>query len=197
MAVCGFCLIGGYFVWAAKRKKFLKRRAELNTEARRKASEAGLNIDKVFTVNDHLTFDKGNAEIKPQFLIDGVSKKMVFVDYDKPLTVIADFDEFLNYEIYENGSMAFSGGAIGGAFAGGFWGNSVGKCNNLRLIVRLKRYECPQMTYDIIAKTPMNLGIVKTSKAYQKCVSSMQELASFFEVVKKECEENTRAQQAQ
>lgn len=186
LAVMGMGLIVGWLVWSAKRKNFLKRRAEINASLNKTAAENGLNIDKTFVVNDHLTFDKADTRIKPQFLIDSAAKKMIFVDYDKPLTVVADFSEFLNYEIYENGSMAFSGGAVGGMLAGGFWGNAVGKCNNLRLIIRLKRYDCPQMTYDIIAKTPLNLGVVKTSKAYQNCVSSMQELASFFEVIKQE-----------
>ena len=148
--------------------------------------QMGINIDKTFILNDYLTFKKQDVNSKPHFLIDSTAKKMVFVDYDKPLTVVADFNEFLNYEIYENGSMAFSGGAIGGAFVGGFFGSTEGKCNNLRLIVRLKRYECSQMTYDIIAKTPLNWGVNKTSKAYQTCMSSMQELVSFFEVIKKE-----------
>ena len=179
----------GWYAWWFKRRRFLKKRSELNGQARITAQQKGLNIDKVFVVNDHLTFDKTDEAIKPQFFIDTASRKMVFIDYDKPLTIVADFSEFLNYEIYENGSMAFCGGGAGGLLAGGFWGETVGKCNNLRLIVRLKRYECPQMTYDIIAKTPLNLGVVKTSRAYQKCVSSMQELASFFEVIKHESEE--------
>jgi len=187
--VLGTGLIVGMLLWFGKRKKYLARRKQLNGEARRTAAEKGLTIDKVFTVNDHQTFDKTEAEIKPQFLIDSAAKKMVLVDYDKPLTVVADFSEFLNYEIYENGSMAFSGGAMGGLLVGGFWGETVGKCNNLRLIIRLKRYDCPQVAYEIIAKTPMNMGVVKTSRAYQTCVSSMQELASFFEVIANEQKE--------
>lgn len=185
-ACMGMGLIVGWFVWSAKRKKFLKKRAEINATLAQTAKSHGLHIDKVFVIDDHQTFDKKEQSIKPQFLIDMTAKKMIFVDYDKPLTVIVGFEEFLNYEIYENGSMAFSGGAVGGLLVGGFWGESVGKCNNLRLIIRLKRYDCPQMVYDIIAKTPLNLGIVKTSKAYQTCVSSMQELASFFEILKSE-----------
>lgn len=185
-ACMGMGLIVGWFVWSARRKKFLKKRAEINATLAQTANSHGLHIDKVFVIDDHQTFDKKEQSIKPQFLIDMTAKKMIFVDYDKPLTVIVGFEEFLNYEIYENGSMAFSGGAVGGLLVGGFWGESVGKCNNLRLIIRLKRYDCPQMVYDIIAKTPLNLGIVKTSKAYQTCVSSMQELASFFEILKSE-----------
>lgn len=185
-ACMGMGLIVGWFVWSARRKKFLKKRAEINATLAQTAKSHGLHIDKVFVIDDHQTFDKKEQSIKPQFLIDMTAKKMIFVDYDKPLTVIVGFEEFLNYEIYENGSMAFSGGAVGGLLVGGFWGESVGKCNNLRLIIRLKRYDCPQMVYDIIAKTPLNLGIVKTSKAYQTCVSSMQELASFFEILKSE-----------
>lgn len=186
IACMGMGLIVGWFVWSARRKKFLKKRAEINATLAQTAKSHGLHIDKVFVIDDHQTFDKKEQSIKPQFLIDMTAKKMIFVDYDKPLTVIVGFEEFLNYEIYENGSMAFSGGAVGGLLVGGFWGESVGKCNNLRLIIRLKRYDCPQMVYDIIAKTPLNLGIVKTSKAYQTCVSSMQELASFFEILKSE-----------
>ena len=184
--VIGVCLSVGLFVWLIKRKKILKKRASINRALPQTAEKYGLHIDKVFAIDDNQTFGKQNKEIKPQFLIDTAAKKMMLVDYNKPLIVIMGFEEFLNYEIYENGSMVFSGGAMGGFLAGGFWAGGVGKCNNLRLIIRLKRYERPQMVYDIITKTPMNLGIVKTSKAYQTCVSSMQELASFFEILKNE-----------
>ncbi len=186
LVVIGAGMLVWWLTWRGKCKKFLSRRAVLNTSVNTVITEHGLHIDKTFILNDYLTFKKQDVNSKPHFLIDSTAKKMVFVDYDKPLTVVADFNEFLNYEIYENGSMAFSGGAIGGAFVGGFFGSTEGKCNNLRLIVRLKRYECSQMTYDIIAKTPLNWGVNKTSKAYQTCMSSMQELVSFFEVIKKE-----------
>ncbi len=192
LVVMGIGLSVGWCIWVVKRKRFLKKRAEINATLMQTVKNHGLNIDKVFVIDDHQTFDKKDPSIKPQFLIDMTAKIMIFVDYDKPLTVVVGFEEFLNYEIYENGSMAFSGGAVGGLLAGGFWGESVGKCNNLRLIIRLKRYDCPQMVYDIIAKTPMNLGIVKTSRAYQTCVSSMQELASFFEVIKYETNSETK-----
>ncbi len=176
----------GYLFWKRKRNRFLKRRAELNASVNSVIAENGLNIDKVFVLNDHMAFNKQDDSLKPHFLIDSNARKMIFLDYDKSLTVVAGFDEFLNYEIYENGKMEFSGGAIGGVFAGAFFGDTVGRCNNLRLIVRLKRYDCSQMTYDIIAKTLLNWGVTKTSKAYQTCMSSMQELVSFFEVIKEE-----------
>lgn len=175
-----------YCLWSANRKKYLQKRAEINATLSQTAKSNGLNIDKVFVINDYQAFNKQNAEMKPQFLIDTTAKKMILVDYDKPMTVVVEFEEFLNYEIYENGSMAFSGGAMGGLLVGGFWGESTGRCNNLRLIIRLKRYDCPQMAYDVITKTFMNMGTAKTSKAYQTCVSSMQELASFFEILKNE-----------
>ena len=175
-----------YYLWSAKRKKFLQKRAEINATLSQTVQSNGLNIDKVFVINDYQSFHKENAELKPQFLIDTAARKMIFVDYDKPLIAVVGFEEFLNYEIYENGSMAFSGGAVGGLLVGGFWGESTGKCTNLRLIIRLKRYDCPQMTYDVVTQTFMNWGITKTSPAYQTCVSSMQELASFFEILKNE-----------
>lgn len=182
----GAVLTVWWCVWIAKRKKFLEKRAAINATLMQTAEKNGLQIDKVFVVNDYLSRNKQNKEIKPQFLIDTTARKMILVDYDKSLVTVVGFEEFLNYEIYENGSMAFSGGAVGGALVGGFWGETTGKCNNLRLIVRLKKYDCPQIAYDIIAKTPLNMGVTKTWKEYQTCVSSMQELASFFEILKSE-----------
>ena len=44
-------------------------------------AENGLNIDKVFVLNDHMAFNKQDDSLKPHFLIDSNARKMIFLDY--------------------------------------------------------------------------------------------------------------------
>lgn len=101
--------------------------------------------------------------------------------------IIVDFNEILDYEIYENGStVTFGGGGRFGIGSGLFGAETTGVCKDLRLIIRLKHYEKSQVVYDIISNTPLNSGIDKTNRIYKACIASLQEAASFFEVVKQE-----------
>lgn len=101
--------------------------------------------------------------------------------------IIVDFNEILDYEIYENGStVTFGGGGRLGIGSGLFGAETTGVCKDLILIIRLKHYEKSQVVYDIISNTPLNSGIDKTNRIYKACIASLQEAASFFEVVKQE-----------
>ena len=79
-----------------------------------------------------------------------------------------------------------TGAAISGWWAGIFSADTQGKCHDLKLIIRLKKLEKPQIVYNLIQKTFMNFGLIKTSDCYRQTIKTMQEVVSFLEVIKNE-----------
>ena len=146
---------------------------------------ANFNLSKIFYLNDYATFDR-DINSKKIICVDNENKKISFLDYEKEKILIVDFHEFLNYEIYENGSNSTFGANSGGVFGGIFAAETNGVCKELRLIIRLNSYETPQIVYNIISNTTFNSGLNKSSKQYKSCISSLQEVVSFLEVVKNE-----------
>ena len=163
--------------------KTCKRQFEINREARSYLRRAGFTTTSVFYFSDQATFRKGN-EYKKMLAVDDTNKKFALVNYSSGKTLIADYNEFLNYEIYENSNMVISGGAIGGFGLGFFGAETSGQCKDLRLIMRLTNPNHPHVAYDVLPRTFMNIGIHKNSKAYRDCMASLQEMVSFFEVIK-------------
>lgn len=87
-----------------------------------------------------------------------------------------------DYEVYENGSQQ----TYGGAFYGLFGAETSGSCKELKLIVRINRYDISQICYEIIFDTTFNIGINKSSEIYKQCIGTLHEVVSFLEVVKNE-----------
>ena len=106
--------------------------------------------------------------------------------YKKEKIIIVGFNEVLNYEVYENGSNSTFGGNAGGLFGGIFAAETNGMCKDLKLIIRLNSFENAQIVYNIISNTTFNAGLNKSTSQYKSCISSMQEVVSFLEVVKKQ-----------
>lgn len=156
-----------------------------NSSARSILRSKDFCITKTICLNDYYTFDKADIN-KKQFYIDGKNKKICFVDYKKEALILVNFDEILNYEIYENGSTVTTGGAAAGFWTGVFAAQTSAICRDLKLIIRLKRYDVCQVVYELISDTVMNAGISKSTKLYRDCISTLQEAASFLEVVKHE-----------
>ncbi len=172
---------------AINTSKIRKRQLEINQKAKAYLRKVGFKITSVFYFCDQATFRVGN-EYKKMLAVDNVNKKFALVNYASGKTVVADYKEFLNYEIYENSNMVISGGAIGGMGLGFFAAEASGQCKDLRLIMRLTRPDNPHVAYDVLPRTFMNIGVHKNSKAYRDCLASLQEMASFFEVIKNQNE---------
>ena len=71
-------------------------------------------------------------------------------------------------------------------FGGIFATETNGMCKDLKLIIRLNSYENAQIVYNIISNTTFNAGLNKSTSQYKSCISSLQEVVSFLEVVKNE-----------
>ena len=160
-----------------------KRQRNLNQRLSEHLRETNFNKTKIIYLNDYATYNKG-TDSKKIIGIDNENKKIALVDYEKAKMLIADFRDILSYEIYENGSNATIGGNVGGFFGGIFSAETNGMCKDLKLIIRLNSYENAQVVYNIISNTTFNMGLNKSTDQYRECVSSLQELVSFLEVIK-------------
>lgn len=160
-----------------------KRQRSLNQTLSEYLRETNFNKTKIIYLNDYATYNKG-MDSKKIIGIDNENKKIALVDYEKAKMLIVDFRDILSYEIYENGSNSTIGGNVGGFFGGIFSAETNGMCKDLKLIIRLNSYENAQIVYNIISNTAFNMGLNKSADQYRKCVSSLQELVSFLEVIK-------------
>lgn len=172
---------------AVSNSKIRKRQFNINQKVKAYLRKVEFKITSVFYFCDRATF-RVSDEYKKMLAVDNVNKRFALVNYAAGKLIIADYKEFLNYEIYENSYMVISGGAIGGMGLGYFAAQTSGHCKDLRLIMRLTRPNSPQVAYDVLPRTFMNIGIHKNSRAYRDCIASLQEMVSFFEVIKNQNE---------
>jgi len=162
-----------------------KYQEELNLKAKNSIESANFKTTKTFYLNDYATYNKDNS-CKKIIVVDNDNKKLCLIDYEKGNLLFVEFNEILNYELYENGSNKTIGGNIGGFWSGIFGAETNGMCKELKLIIRLKRYDTSHVCYEIISNTTFNMGLNKSDQAYKQCISTLQEVTSFLEVVKNE-----------
>ena len=158
---------------------------EINSQMNDHLKKSNFNITKKLYLNDFATYDQSN-DCKKFIAIDNDNKKICLIDYKKGKMLIIEFNELLNYEIYENGSNLITGGSVGGFGLGIFGAEMDSMCKDLTLIIRLKSYDTFQISYEIISNTRFNIGISKSTQPYKQCISTLQEVVSFFEVIKNE-----------
>ena len=162
-----------------------KRQEEINNKANQSIQNTEFKQTKIFFLNDYATYNQNNS-CKKYISIDNENKKICLIDYSKGSLLIVGFDEILNYEIYEKGSQQTIGGNVNGFWSGLFGAETNGMCKELKLIIRLNKYDTSQICYEIIFNTSFNIGINKSSSTYKQCINTLQEVVSFLEVVKNE-----------
>ena len=116
--------------------------------------------------------------------VDDENHNICLIDYLSKRYYIISFEELLNYELYENGSMITNGAAIGGLGIGIFGAEANGNCKDLKLIIRINNLTTPQVVYEIISNYMAGIGVDKTSPLYRQSITSLQEVVSFLEVIK-------------
>lgn len=157
----------------------------INLKAKNFIESSNFKITKIFYLNDYATYNKDNS-CKKFVAVDNDNKNIFLIDYEKGNLLVVKFSEILNYELYENGSNQTIGGNIGGFWSGIFGAETNVMCKDLKLIIRLKRYDTLQVCYEIISNTALNIGIDKSTRPYKQCISTLQEIVSFLEVIKNE-----------
>ena len=162
-----------------------KNQENINSKANDSLKNSNFKLTKKFYLNDYATYNQSN-NCKKFIAVDNDNKQICLIDYEKGSLLIVEFNEILNYELYENGSNQTVGGNIGGFWSGIFGAETNGMCKDLKLIIRLKRYDTSQVSYEIISNTSFNMGINKSTQPYKQCISTLQEVVSFLEVIKNE-----------
>lgn len=133
---------------------------------------------------------KKPAEYPPDMYYQMISfddnkKRILFVDYENKSYKNIDYEDFLDYTIVENNqTMSTTVGTVleNGIYGGFAHSNSTPVVDNLVLIIRLNKFDCPQITYKL-----MNPAIKynRGSKEYQKLYSQLQNVVSLLEIIKK------------
>lgn len=175
------------FAWVVndviKGKKSVKNQIEVNNRLLTAMRRQNSTPTRIFYFCNKYTYSKTD-NCKQQLAVDSDKNLLTFVDYEKRSYITVPFSAVLNYEVYENGSIVASGIGFGGIWAGGFAAQVSHKCNELRLIIRLKTANRPQVVYEIIgSKGFMNFGIHKNSKVYRNCFPAVQEAVSLLQVI--------------
>ena len=123
-----------------------------------------------------------------KLLIDNQNKKFIY-QKGKIYSKAYKFSDLINYEVYENGKSQVQGRAgsalIGGAFFG-LGGLIVGssmsrnineKCNQLKLIIRLNDFDCPQIVITYVD----NVDWDKNGWTYRNMKENLQSVCSMLE----------------
>ena len=129
-----------------------------------------------------------NSWHSTKLLIDNQNKKFIYQE-GKSYPKTYNFSDLINYEVYENGKSQLQGRAgsalIGGAFFG-LGGLIVGssmsrnineKCNQLKLIIRLNDFNCPQIVITYID----NVDWDKNGWIYRNMKENLQAVCSMLE----------------
>jgi len=156
---------------------------EINTKTLEYLKNQNFKISKIFYITDNYTYNKENS-YKKMVIADNENKKICLIDYKSKNYYIIHFEEFLNYDLYENGGMVTNGGAIGGLGIGLFGAETIGNCKDLKLIIKIKSLTTPQVDYEIISNYMAGIGINKSAPLYRGCISSLQEIICFLKLLK-------------
>jgi hypothetical protein len=139
-----------------------------------------------------------------KLIVDNEHKQFIYLS-GKYQSKKYKFSDIINYEIYENGHSKVKGRAgsalIGGAFFG-LGGLIVGssmsrnineKCNQLKLIIRLNDFDCPQIMITYVD----NVDWDKNGWTYRNMKENLQSVCSMLEFMlnEKSLEQSSTAKQ--
>ena len=183
VAVFLIVLCGVLFYQSSKNKANGNEQFEVNKKSLEYLQTHNFKLSKIFYLTDSHSYNKDN-HYKKIIVADNENKQICFIDYLSKKYYVVNFHELLNYELYENDSMVTNGGAIGGWGVGVFGAETNGNCKDLKLIIRIKSLTTPQVAYELLSNYMAGMGLNKSAPLYRACISSLQEVISFLEVVK-------------
>ena len=144
-------------------------------------------VDNNFTISKEIPI-LASGWSSTKLLIDNQNKKFIYKK-GKSFSKTYKFSDLINYEVYENGKSQVHGRAgsalIGGAFFG-LGGLIVGssmsrnineKCNQLKLIIRLNDFDCPQIVITYVD----NVDWDKNGWTYRNMKENLQSVCSMLE----------------
>lgn len=166
-----------------------KLQCEINQQIEKVLIKKKFLISKKYYIEDVSSFYIKKEDSKQTIYVDYKNKKLCLILYGNKYSYkIIDFDEILNYEVYEDSQTLFSASSVGVGGAAVYGGKTKKNIKTLRLIIRLKRYDIPQISYDLIPSGDFKISINTSTETYRAIVASLQEIISFFELIKYESE---------
>ena len=181
--------------WYIVRKKTLETyRYKFNNEKNEIFNKNQVIISKSIILKDNLTCF---ADFEKQTNIDlNTEEKIIyFPDYMNERIIKVSFSEILDYEIYGNEGQKSQGGFIANSRSSWIGGVSVNYTDNitkeLNLIIRFTDYVVTNIIYPIVHNSLLKNGYIeKDSENFIECNTSLQNLISLLEVIKKENSKN-------
>lgn len=149
--------------------KFFKKRKKVNKLLEQKVAAENFKATKTLYVSDWRTTNSPNEQ-KQQILVDSKNKKLLLTDYVKQKFYVLNFSDVIGCEIFETSSIS------------GKRKNMDNWCNSLKLIIKIKDMDLPQVAYEIVSKRKVD----KESHLYEALRNSTQEIKSFFDVINSE-----------
>lgn len=172
-----FCFSVLYYAFKDKIKNY-----NLNYNLLNSLKKKEYNFDKKLYLNDYNSYNSDKL-YKLILFIDTQKEKILLIDYKKSMQYILNFSEIVNYQIYENDVMIINGKNPNNAMRMFTYGANE-TCKSLQLIIKTNSSKQPQICYNIIGGSFLNLGVGKFSDIYKKCVRTLQEVIVELENIK-------------
>lgn len=153
--------------------RFRKRRLKTNRKLQAKLEELKFTPTKTILITDCRTLTLSNDEEKQRILIDADSKHVFLVDYAKDKFFKIHFGDIVDCEIFENSAI----------YSEGRRRRMKECCNSMKLIIKVNNMDAPQIAYDIVFS---RRKIDKESNEYMTLRNGIQEVKTFFDVIKSE-----------
>ena len=174
--------------WVALRR-IAKLQEEINRKVcpivEQKIARGEFFTDRVLILKDNATY-KAGEEYRQKIYADTQRKIFGLPDYKTGQVYFIPFEDFSGYEVYTDGGTQINGG--GYVYKGSGWSGVISRdlCRTLRLIIKINRFELPQISYDCVSG--IKRGINKSSRAYREIMAALQEATAFLEVIRQKKE---------
>lgn len=170
-------------------KRIADRQRQMNGKVdaamKRQQCDESFFANRVLILKDNATYKSGE-EYSQKIYADTQRKIFGLPDYQTGQIYFIPFEDFSRYEVYTDGGTQINGG--GGVLkgSGGSIVTSRDLCRTLRLIIKINRFDLPQITYDFVSG--IKRGINKSSRAYREIMAALQEVTAFLEVIRQKKE---------
>ena len=151
----------------------------VNADVLEKLKTEQFDLSHVCYMTDYASAGTNENSEKQMLCVDTKEKKLALINYTDGSYKIVNFADLLSYEIYNDGKTDTSGGVVYGVVGT----ESKEKCQELKLLLRLKSFEQPQFEYILISQTFFNDGVDKGSNQYKIIMNDLQQAIAYLELI--------------
>lgn len=163
-----------------KDKKNVSNNKAVNTDVLQKLQAEQFDVSNICYMADYSSAGTTDNSEKQMLCVDTKNKKLALVNYADGSHIIVNFADLINYDVYNNGKTDTSGGVL---YAGIVLTESKEKCQELKLLLRLKSFEKPQFEYILVSQTLFNSGIDKGENKYGIIMNDLQQTIAYLELI--------------